>query len=210
MPGFEILHSVSTPGITAATVFAHFPCPLQVCSVQKITKTPKNFYLNHKISFKKSKKNNNIRPVVTKESPGFAGILKPPVFRHPLQGRNTIINEGQKMLNFTSDGMNQNRAAMDSTNFGVRNTENEPQSLASKYTINPFCDNISISVIHFLNDNAQNEPSNIYDQVIQEVEKSLFVRILKYVSGNQTKAARIMGINRGTLRKKLKKYGISG
>lgn len=121
-----------------------------------------------------------------------------------------FFNEGQKMLNFTSDGMNQNRPAMNSADFGTRNAEAEPQDLSSKYTINPFCDNISISVIHFLNDHTQSEPSNIYDQVIQEVEKSLFVRILNYVSGNQTRAARIMGINRGTLRKKLKKYGISG
>jgi Fis family transcriptional regulator len=34
--------------------------------------------------------------------------------------------------------------------------------------------------------------------------------VLGYAEGNQSRAADILGINRGTLRKKLKNYGISG
>ncbi|RND30066.1 helix-turn-helix domain-containing protein, partial [Vibrio parahaemolyticus] len=33
--------------------------------------------------------------------------------------------------------------------------------------------------------------------------------IMQYTRGNQTRAATMMGINRGTLRKKLKKYGMN-
>jgi Fis family transcriptional regulator len=33
--------------------------------------------------------------------------------------------------------------------------------------------------------------------------------IMQHTRGNQTKAANMMGINRGTLRKKLKKYGMN-
>jgi Fis family transcriptional regulator len=33
--------------------------------------------------------------------------------------------------------------------------------------------------------------------------------VMKYTRGNQTRAANLMGINRGTLRKKLKQYGMS-
>ena len=43
--------------------------------------------------------------------------------------------------------------------------------------------------------------------VLSEVERPLFTKVMQHVRGNQTKAARLMGINRGTLRKKLKKYG---
>jgi Fis family transcriptional regulator len=39
-----------------------------------------------------------------------------------------------------------------------------------------------------------------------EVEKPLFRAILEYVGGNQSQAAEILGINRGTLRKKLMAY----
>lgn len=44
--------------------------------------------------------------------------------------------------------------------------------------------------------------------VIEEVEKPLFQIVLEKVNGNQIKAARILGINRNTLSKKLKQYNI--
>jgi len=44
---------------------------------------------------------------------------------------------------------------------------------------------------------------------MREVEEPLFRAVLGYAAGNQSRAADILGINRGTLRKKLKNYGIS-
>jgi Fis family transcriptional regulator len=52
-------------------------------------------------------------------------------------------------------------------------------------------------------------PGHLYDLVMREVEEPLFRAVLGYASGNQSRAADILGINRGTLRKKLKNYGIS-
>jgi Fis family transcriptional regulator len=46
--------------------------------------------------------------------------------------------------------------------------------------------------------------------VIEEVERPLLERVLAHVGGNQTQAAEILGINRATLRKKLRHYQISG
>ena len=46
--------------------------------------------------------------------------------------------------------------------------------------------------------------------VIGEVEKPLFRAVLTYTNGNQSEAAEILGINRGTLRKKLKDYKLQG
>jgi DNA-binding protein Fis len=43
---------------------------------------------------------------------------------------------------------------------------------------------------------------NLYDIVIKEVEKPLIETILLYTGYNQIKAAKILGINRNTLRKK--------
>ena len=43
-----------------------------------------------------------------------------------------------------------------------------------------------------------------------EVEKPLFRAVLIYTKGNQSEAAEILGINRGTLRKKLKTYKLQG
>lgn len=52
------------------------------------------------------------------------------------------------------------------------------------------------------------EVNDIYQMVINEVEPSLFQAVLKHTRGNQSKAAEILGLNRGTLRKKLKHYDI--
>jgi two-component system nitrogen regulation response regulator GlnG len=52
------------------------------------------------------------------------------------------------------------------------------------------------------------EQRNLYSLVMQAVEKTLFQLTLKETKGNQLKAAAILGINRNTLRKKLKDLGI--
>ena len=47
-------------------------------------------------------------------------------------------------------------------------------------------------------------PGDLYDLVLSEVERPLFRTVMAYTEGNQSRAAEILGINRGTLRKKLK------
>ena len=51
-------------------------------------------------------------------------------------------------------------------------------------------------------------PDQLYKMVLGEIEEPLLTVVLTYVNGNQTKAAELLGINRGTLRKKLKMYGL--
>ncbi|MBB5018011.1 Fis family transcriptional regulator [Chitinivorax tropicus] len=52
-------------------------------------------------------------------------------------------------------------------------------------------------------------PSAIYDMVLACVEKPLLEVVLSHAQGNQTKAAELLGINRNTLRKKLKEYDLA-
>ena len=52
------------------------------------------------------------------------------------------------------------------------------------------------------------ESFNLYDMVIPEVEKSLIMMVLNETRGNQIRAASLLGINRNTLRSKIKKLGI--
>ena len=57
--------------------------------------------------------------------------------------------------------------------------------------------------------NLDGQPvSDVYDMVMTEVEAPLLEIVLKYTRHNQTKAAQVLGLNRGTLRKKLKQYGL--
>ena len=51
-------------------------------------------------------------------------------------------------------------------------------------------------------------PGDLYDLVLGEVERPLFKAVMDYTDGNQSQAAGILGINRGTLRKKLRTYSL--
>jgi len=50
--------------------------------------------------------------------------------------------------------------------------------------------------------------TDVYQLVLTEVEAPLLEQVLKYTRNNQTKASELLGLNRGTLRKKLKQYGL--
>jgi Fis family transcriptional regulator len=50
------------------------------------------------------------------------------------------------------------------------------------------------------------DASDLFALVMGEVEAPLLESVLEHTRGNLTKAAAILGINRGTLRKKLKQY----
>jgi Fis family transcriptional regulator len=54
------------------------------------------------------------------------------------------------------------------------------------------------------------EPCGVYEMVISCVERPLIEAVLTKVDGNQTHAAQMLGINRNTLRKKMKTHGIKG
>lgn len=48
----------------------------------------------------------------------------------------------------------------------------------------------------------------LYAQVIHLVERPVIEEVLFHCSNNQSDAARVIGLNRGTLRAKMKKYGL--
>ncbi len=50
--------------------------------------------------------------------------------------------------------------------------------------------------------------SEVYQMVLAEVEAPLLEEIMQYTRNNQTRASQMLGLNRGTLRKKLKQYGL--
>jgi Fis family transcriptional regulator, factor for inversion stimulation protein len=52
------------------------------------------------------------------------------------------------------------------------------------------------------------DSSGLYQLVLNEVEKPLLETALKHADFNQTKAAKVLGLSRSTLRKKLEHYGI--
>ena len=49
---------------------------------------------------------------------------------------------------------------------------------------------------------------NLYKIVLTEVEKPLLTVLMRHVKNNQSKVATMLGLSRGTTRKKLKEYGM--
>ncbi len=52
------------------------------------------------------------------------------------------------------------------------------------------------------------EAVEVYQMVLAEIEAPLIEETLEYTGGNQSKAARVLGLNRGTFRKKMKLYDL--
>ena len=61
----------------------------------------------------------------------------------------------------------------------------------------------NIDSVYFMENDGR-----VYKSLIDSLEKHLLVRLLEYTRGNQLRAARILGINRNTLRTKIRKLGI--
>ena len=52
------------------------------------------------------------------------------------------------------------------------------------------------------------KPGDLYGLVLSEIEAPLFKTVMDHTQGNQSRAAEILGMNRATLRKKLKTYAL--
>lgn len=72
----------------------------------------------------------------------------------------------------------------------------------------PLAASVRVSLERYLNDLDGHSPNNLYQMVIDEIERPLFEIIMRFTGGNQSKAAEMLGINRGTLRKKLGEHNI--
>ena len=71
-------------------------------------------------------------------------------------------------------------------------------------------DSVTSSIREYLQELDGQLGNEVYQMVLAEVEAPLLEEIMAYTRNNQTKASRMLGLNRGTLRKKLKQYGLLG
>ena len=69
-------------------------------------------------------------------------------------------------------------------------------------------DSVKQHMQRYFKDLDGHEPAHLYQLVLQEIERPLLESVMEYTRGNQSKASIVLGLNRGTLRKKLKQYDI--
>ena len=69
-------------------------------------------------------------------------------------------------------------------------------------------DSVTAAVRDYLKDLDGQLSTDVYHMVLAEMEAPLLEEIMAYTRNNQTKASIMLGLNRGTLRKKLKQYNL--
>jgi len=80
----------------------------------------------------------------------------------------------------------------------------------------PYVDSTAISLRenvvevmkHYFANLKGEEPTHVHDFFLDEIEEPLLAAVMKFTHQNQSEAARILGFSRGTLRAKLKKFGM--
>lgn len=68
---------------------------------------------------------------------------------------------------------------------------------------------VNTSLEHYFSQLDGEAPSNLYELVLEEMETALLNSVMQYTSNNQSQAAKLLGISRNTLRKKLDLYSIT-
>lgn len=89
-------------------------------------------------------------------------------------------------------------------------THKKPSSKQSKSHKGPppLKESAAEAIAHFLSTLDGEGCSELYDMVLHQVEEPLLRAVMEYTQQNQSSAATMLGLNRGTLRKKLRQHGL--
>lgn len=81
----------------------------------------------------------------------------------------------------------------------ISSTAEHPQTLR---------DSVEVAMRNYFAHLEGQDVANVYQMVMSEVEAPMLEAVMRFSRDNQTKASKVLGLNRGTLRKKLKQYGL--
>jgi Fis family transcriptional regulator len=90
----------------------------------------------------------------------------------------------------------------------MSNTKKAKKSKPNKKKTNGLGDHVKDAMNNYFSDLNGCESTDLYDLVMSEVEKPLFEVVMQNTRGNISKASELLGMNRGTLRSRLRKYGL--
>lgn len=68
---------------------------------------------------------------------------------------------------------------------------------------------VTLMLETYFNTLEEQSANDVYEMVLQQVERPLIEFVLQQTENNQTHAANILGINRNTLKKKMQKYDLA-
>ncbi|MFW7378156.1 MAG: helix-turn-helix domain-containing protein [Oligoflexus sp.] len=113
--------------------------------------------------------------------------------------------EHDRHISPSAPELNRSGAVSTMPSRGININDHDLISRLDRYSIE---DVVELKISRFLDQIGTFYPENVHELIMSKVEKPLLIQILRRVGGNQVQAAKILGINRNTLRKKIKIYGI--
>jgi len=78
----------------------------------------------------------------------------------------------------------------------------------SKERRGPVASCVKQTLERFFHDLNGEKVTGVYDMILHEMEKPMLEIVMRHTKGNQVRAANVLGINRNTLRKKLKQHKV--
>ena len=105
--------------------------------------------------------------------------------------------------------MNLDSINLDEASNSMTNELKENQAFNSGAENFTLRESVELAMKNYFAQLDNEQPTDIYELVLAEVEAPLMETVMNYTHGNQTKASKVLGLNRGTLRKKLKAYGLN-
>ncbi|CAM3585328.1 hypothetical protein GCM10016272_16130 [Psychrobacter glaciei] len=96
----------------------------------------------------------------------------------------------------------------DNYQHSIHNLEPSDNRMSHIQTHEPLRVNVERVVRQYFVMLGDEIPTDLYELILKQIEEPLLSVVLEQTRGNQTKCAQILGLNRGTLRKKLKTYNL--
>lgn len=94
----------------------------------------------------------------------------------------------------------------------VESTDSAKTKAVSPFNVahknQPLHDSVRQALESYFTQLKDQAPNDLYELVLAEVEVPLLEAVMEYTKNNQSRAAILLGLSRGTLRKKLKIYGM--
>jgi Fis family transcriptional regulator len=98
--------------------------------------------------------------------------------------------------------------AKDTTTQSANDDVHQLQTVNSSGNAVTLRDSVEVALKNYLAQLDGAPKTEVYQLVLSEVEAPLLEQVMKYTRNNQTRASTMLGLNRGTLRKKLKQYDL--
>ncbi len=106
------------------------------------------------------------------------------------------------------NGMNLDPSYLPSSDTGMDISAIKHLTSNSNHSQHTLRDHVEHAIRSYFANLEGEQACEVYNMVLAEIELPLLEVVLEYTRGNQTRASEILGLNRGTLRKKLKEHGL--